>query len=583
MRKISVRGCLSFLRASGYEIYHRRTSHPVLLQLFQRPTVASAVTVVKASEFKHPFGRSNSIARCTLCASFSSTAETEGDAEERGSESDSGDETIGREIAGDLGDLETVVDILRTVGAQERSKRLEQCGVAVTPALVSDVLSATRNDWEAAFTFFLWAGKQPGYSLLVREYHSMIAILGKFKKFDTAWRLIEDMRDASILTPHTLMIMIRKYSAVHDVAKAISTFYAHRRFKFDLGMEEFQGLLSALCRYKNVKDAEHLLFCNKTVFPLNTKSFNIILNGWCNVIGDLKEGRRIWREMEVRGIKHDVYSYSSIMSSYSKLNYLQMVLKLYERMKGQGMKPDRKVYNAVIHALAKGRLVREARNLLETMELEGLRPDAVTYNSFIMPLCKSRLLDEAKQAFDEMMERGLLPTIRTYHAFFRILRTREEVFELLQRMREAGCNPSHDTYIMLIRKFCRWRHLDTVFKLWNEMSKNGLDPDRSSYAVLIHGLFLNGRLAEAHKYYLEMKEKHLLPEPKIDAVLQVWLEGKRGEDQHVIASKGKQCTSRDLGEKVRVKSREDYRDIDFLRRPELRNVTRERGFSFWED
>ncbi|KAG8384049.1 hypothetical protein BUALT_Bualt04G0077600 [Buddleja alternifolia] len=558
-------------------------------QYFKCPRrfLSTTVTVSKVPNLTPPLSN-YSIPKPTLHASFTSSIigeeETHSDAESE-FETNADDEASDYQRAGDpcySRDVQTVVDILRTGGVQEKSKKLEQCGVKVTPAFVAAVLSSTRNDWEAAFTFFLWAGKHPNYDHSVREHHSMIAILGKFRKFDTAWALIDDMRAASLVTPQTLLIMIRRYAAVHDVAKAINAFYAHRRFNFEIGLEEFQRMLSALCRYKNVKDAEHLLFCNKTVFPLNTKSFNIILNGWCNVIGDLREGKRIWREMEVRGIKHDVYSYSSIISCQSKVPNLNMVLRLYDKMKGVGIKPDRKVYNAVIHALAKGRLVKEARNLMKTMEDEGFSPDAITYNSLIMPLCKSRLYDEAKQMFDEMLQKGMFPTVRTYHAFFRVLRTGEEVFELLQSMYTTGCHPSHDTYIMLIRKFSRWRQLDNVFKLWTEMSKNGLDPDRSSYIVLIHGLFLNGRLEEAHKYYVEMKEKHLVPEPKIDEMLQAWVAGKTDADWNVIESKDEQSNFSELGEKTRAKSKKNLRDNDFRRQPELKSFTRERGFSFCE-
>lgn len=499
-------------------------------------------------------------------ASFTSSIESRTDAEH-----DSESDVDVERSAESSRDSELIVDILQTPGAQVKSDLLQRCGVNVTPELVASVLSRTRNDWETAFTFFLWANKQPGYNHTVREYHSMIAILGKFRKFDTAWNLIDEMKSASLVSSQTLLIMIRKYAAVHDVAKAINAFYGLRKFKLEIGIEEFQSLLAALCRYKNVKDAEHLLFCNKDVFPLNTKSFNIILNGWCNVMGELVEGKRIWREMEKRRIKHDVYSYSSIISCHSKFNHLNMVLRYYEKMKDLGIKPDRKVYNAVIHALAKRRLVKEARSLVKAMEDEGCIPDAVTYNSLIMPLCKSNLLDDAKQVFDEMTERGLRPTVRTYHGFFRVFRTAGEVFALLQRMHATGCNPNHDTYIMLIRKFCRWRDFENVYKLWGEMSDNGLDPDRSSYIVLIHGLFLNGRLEEAHRYYLEMKEKDFLPEPKTDAMLKEWIASK---DSYTTP------TCIEVGENENVKSRKNDRYRDFRRQPEIRSVTRDSGFSF---
>lgn len=490
---------------------------------------------------------------------------------------------------GDLArDATTIVDILRDLRSSptETKNKLEHCGITASSELVVGVLSQVRNDWEAAFTFFLWAGKQPGYAHSVREYHSMISILGKMRKFDTAWALIDEMRGgtnlALLVTPQTLLIMIRRYCAVHDVGRAINTFYAFRQFMLEVGMNEFQGFLSALCRYKNVQDAEHLLFCNKNVFPFNTKSFNIILNGWCNVIVSPREGERIWREMSKRGILHDVVSYGSLISCYSKASNLNKVLKLFNQMKGMNIAMDRKVYNAVIHALAKGRLVKEAINLMKTMEEKGVPPNIVTYNSLIKPLCVARKIEEAKEIFIEMLQRGLSPTIRTYHAFFRTLRTGEEVFLLLEKMREMGCHPNTDTYKMLIRKFCRWHQLDNVLKLWSEMSQTGVSADRSSYIVLVHGLFLNGELEEAHKYYTEMKEKQFKPEPKMDEMLQTWISGKHISKSQKTDLGCKQLNCSQPGKNAKVISRRFDQSRDFRSQPETRRVVRDCGFSFWE-
>lgn len=485
-------------------------------------------------------------------------------------------------------DVKTILDIMHEPGSRpsEIKHKLELCCVRVSSELVVEVLSRIRNDWEAAFTFFLWAGKQPGYAHSVREYHSMISILGKMRKFDTAWNLIEVMRGGgtgpSLVTPQTLLIMIRKYCAVRDVGRAINTFYAFKRFGFQVGIDEFQGLLSALCRYKNVQDAEHLLFCNKNVFPLEIKSFNIILNGWCNLIVSAREAERVWHEMSKRGIQHDVVSYASIMSCYSKSSKLYKVFQLFDQMKNKKITPDRKVYNAVIHALAKGRLVKEAVNLLQTMEKNNVTPDVVTYNSLIKPLCKNRKIDEAKEVFNDMMKRNITPTIRTFHAFFRILRVEEEVFELLDKMRELGCYPTIETYIMLIRKFCRWRKLDEVFKIWNMMREDGVSHDRSSYIVLIHGLFLNGKVKEAHNYYIEMQRKGFLPEPKTEQMLQAWLSGRQGTEGQVTDLEHNQLEDDTVEKKVKATPSKFDKEKAFLREPETRRVTRDRGFSFWD-
>ncbi|XVF06514.1 hypothetical protein REPUB_Repub06bG0054900 [Reevesia pubescens] len=356
---------------------------------------------------------------------------------------------------GTIQDMKGIMGIIHETGNNyvEMKNKLELCGIMVSSELVVEVLSRVWNDWQEAFTFFLWAGKQPSYAHSLREYNSMISILGKMRKFDTAWALIDEMR------------------------------------------------------------------------------------------GGRREAERVWREMSKRGVRHDVVSYASVISCYSKACNLYKVLKLFSQMKLMGIEPDRKVYNAVIHALAKARHVKEAINLMKTVE-EKEAP--LTYNSD-------------------------LP------CFLRILRNREEVFELLQKMRKMGCQPTNDTYIMLIRKFSRWCQFDNVFKLWNEMNEKGVDHDRSSYIVLIHGLFLNGKLDEAYKYYMEMKEKQLLPEPKIDEMLKAWVSGKQFAERKMADLKNNQ-----LDNHIRVESEKFDQEKDFVTRPETRRVVRERGFSFWE-
>lgn len=506
------------------------------------------------------------------------------------SENDDHDDNLGAaesapKLDGELlQDVETVVACLRDFGGSsaEARMRLEQCKVRASQELVVEVLSRLRNDWGPAFTFFLWAGKQPGYAHSAREYNSMIAILGKMRRFDTAWTLVHEMKGGnpsrpgpSLVTPQTLLILIRRYCAIHDVGRAINTFYAFKQFGFAPGIDDFHGLLGALCRYKNVEDAEHLLLCNESAFPFETKSFNIVLNGWCNVMVYLREAKRFWRDMGNRGIPKDVVSFGSMISCYSKASNLTNVLKLYNQMREVGIESDIKVYNAVVYALAKGKCMEDAKGLLKKMEDKGVTPNAVTFNSLIRPLCKARRVDDAREVFDEMLQRGLTPSIRTYHAFFDVARSVDEVFELLNRMKEKGCSPEIETYIMLIRKFCRWRQHESVYRLWNEMIENGLSPDRSAYIVLIHGLFLNGKLEEASRYYEEMKMKGFLPEPKTEEMIQAWFSGKEvAEQSMVMDSERKRVTWDPLDKKPKGAS---WRD--FLKQPEAISVTRDRGFS----
>ncbi|XP_076960820.1 pentatricopeptide repeat-containing protein At5g15010, mitochondrial-like [Bidens hawaiensis] len=436
------------------------------------------------------------------------------------------------------------MDIIGPPGRDFASVRsnLAKCNVAASPELVTEVLSQVRNNWKASFTFFQWVRIQPNYAHSYCDYHCVILILGKMRRFNAAWAVISEMNKGGMVTPQTLLIMIRRYSAVHDVDNAIKTFYAYKRFNFRVNDHEFHDLLSALCRYKNVKEAEVLLKRNEDVYALTTKSYNIILNGWCNVICSPREGRRVWWEMCNKGVPRDVVSYSTIITCYSKCNEVKEVIKIFNELKGSDVKPDIRIYNGVIHAFCKSVLETEAREIMKSMKENGIHPNVVTYNSLIMPLCKKGKSSDAFKVFDEMLQRGLTPTVQTYHAFFCACRTSKEALLILQKMNQMGCCPNHDTYTMLIRKFCRWDDFENVWRLWDEMVRNGLDPDRSAYVALVNGLFLNRKLEEAYKYYLEMKSKGLLPHPEMEETMQAWIVGRQATKRSMVES-GTKCSN----------------------------------------
>ena len=88
-----------------------------------------------------------------------------------------------------------------------------------------------------------------------------------------------------------------RYAAANEVSKAIKTFHAMEKFKLNADSSTFYALLHALCKNRNVEEAEELLLLNRKFFPLETEGFKVVLNGWCNIIIDVVEAKRVSREM----------------------------------------------------------------------------------------------------------------------------------------------------------------------------------------------------------------------------------------------------------------------------------------------
>ncbi|XP_077214690.1 tetratricopeptide repeat (TPR)-like superfamily protein [Tasmannia lanceolata] len=393
---------------------------------------------------------------------------------------------------------------------------LEGSGIRPTRGLVYAALWELRNDWKLAFLAFNWAQKCVSES--PSAWNLMIWILGKQRKFDMAWRLVREMHQSAMVTRQALLIMIKRYAAANDATKAIRTFHAMEKFKITGDLTSFYTLLRALCKHRNIEEAEELMFLNKKLFPLETESFNIILNGWCNIILDVIEAKRIWREMSNCCITPDGTSYTHMICCFSKVGDLFDSLRLYDEMKKKGWVPGLLVYNSLIYVLAKENCVKESHNLLSKIIEMGLQPDAATYNSIIYPLCEANKLDEAWDALHDMIEKGLDPTIGTYHAFAKV-ENMGGTLKLINRMREVGCDPNSYTFLLIFNKFFGWGQPGYVLKMWTEMKNHNAVPDSEHYIVLVEGLARCGWLNKAREFYYEMKSKGFSDDPKLEKLL----------------------------------------------------------------
>jgi len=79
-----------------------------------------------------------------------------------------------------------------------------------------------------------------------------------------------------------------------------------------------------------------------------------------------------------------------------------------------------------------------------------------------------------------------------------------------------------------------------------------------------------------------MQEKGLLPEPKTEEMLQAWVSGKQAKEDQVTDLEPIQIENNSLKNIVKDIPSKFDREIFFLRQPETRRVTRERGFSLWD-
>jgi pentatricopeptide repeat protein len=332
------------------------------------------------------------------------------------------------------------------------------------------------------------------------------------------------------------------------VNKAVKTFDAMERFKVEADQTVFYSLLRALCKSKNIEDAEELLLTRKNFFPLTAEGFNIVLDGWCNIFTDVAEVKRVWREMSNCCITPDGTSYTLMVCCFSKVGNLFDTLRLYDEMKKRGWTPGIGVYNSLVYVLTRENCMKDAKNILGKIADEGLQPDVETYNSIIVPLCESYKLDEARKIMEDMIMKGIVPTILTYHAFLK-QEGIDETLQLLKKMKEDGCGPNSDTFLILIDKFIQLNESGNALRVWNQMRRYDLRPAYVHYMALIQGLVKHGCVPRALEYYDEMKLNGFASDPILDKEFKTFLLANRDHwrgagKYNLIPQRGKHFTRR---------------------------------------
>ncbi|CAN6450373.1 unnamed protein product [Victoria cruziana] len=420
-------------------------------------------------------------------------------------------------------DMESVLKILAEVKElpteEEALGVLQDSCVAPTEDFIFGLLLRLKSEWRLALLVFQWGVSEHGHSGFgAKVRHLMIWILGKHRRFDLAWSLIRTLHQYSLVTSETLLIMIKRYCAANDAHRAIKTFHAMEVFKTSISRSTFYTFLRTLCKHRNVEEAEELAFLNKKFFPPETETFNILLDGWCHIMVDLVEAKRVWRKMSDCCVLPDATTYSHMICCFSRHGNLFDSLRLYDEMKKRGFVPGIAVYNSLIYVLARENCTEEALNILNKIREANLQPDVNTYNSLIYPLCESHKIKKAYSILDDMIHKGVNPTAETYHAFIKAEHMCGKL-DMLKRMRKDGCGPTSETFMQIFENLSRAGQPWFLLDMWAKMKKYDIVPEPVHYNTVVHGLLSSGRHFKARELCKEMKSMGFLVDPKLDIML----------------------------------------------------------------
>ncbi|KAG6671797.1 hypothetical protein I3842_16G022900 [Carya illinoinensis] len=408
--------------------------------------------------------------------------------------------------------LKRICEIMMSCPALALDTALNQSGIKVSPDIVEDVLKRFENAGMLAYRFFEWAGKQQDYVHSVRAYHTMINSLAKIRQYQIMWDLVNTMKNMGMLNVETFCIMMRKYARSQKVEEAVYTFNVMEKYNIPPNLAAFNGLLSALCKSKNIRKAQEIFDSMKDRFVPDSKTYSILLEGWGKA-PNLPKAREIFREMVDVGCNPDIVTYGIMVDVLCKAGRVDEAVGIVKNMDTCACKPTSLIYTVLIHTYGIEDRIEDAVDTFLEMERNGIKPDVAVYNALISAFCNVKRLKNVYRVLNDMNSKGITPNSRTCNIILNSLiigGETDEAFRIFRRMIKV-CEPDADTYTMMIKMFCERDELDMALKVWKYMRLKRFVPSMHTFSVLINGLCQKGNATKACVLLEEMIEKGIRP------------------------------------------------------------------------
>ncbi|KAG6624395.1 hypothetical protein CIPAW_16G024200 [Carya illinoinensis] len=408
--------------------------------------------------------------------------------------------------------LKRICEIMMSCPALALDTALNQSGIKVSPDIVEDVLKRFENAGMLAYRFFEWAGKQQNYVHSVRAYHTMINSLAKIRQYQIMWDLVNTMKNMGMLNVETFCIMMRKYARSQKVEEAVYTFNVMEKYNIPPNLAAFNGLLSALCKSKNIRKAQEIFDGMKDRFVPDSKTYSILLEGWGKA-PNLPKAREIFREMVDVGCNLDIVTYGIMVDVLCKAGRVDEAVGIVKNMDTSACKPTSLIYTVLIHTYGIEDRIEDAVDTFLEMERNGIKPDVAVYNALISAFCNVKRLKNVYRVLNDMNSKGITPNSRTCNIILNSLiigGETDEAFRIFRRMIKV-CEPDADTYTMMIKMFCERDQLDMALKVWKYMRLKRFVPSMHTFSVLINGLCQKGNATKACVLLEEMIEKGIRP------------------------------------------------------------------------
>ncbi|KAL3835051.1 hypothetical protein ACJIZ3_009787 [Penstemon smallii] len=452
-------------------------------------------------------------------------------------------------------DAFTIINALKNYndGLGEKSlKFLRQFRQKLDENLVVDVLKNIQNV-ELGMKFFMWVGRQIGYTHTFAVYNALLELLGCSKNERVPDHFLRELKeDDSEIFGRLLNVLIRKcchngmwnlaleelgrlkdlgykpsrvtYNALIrvflEVGKLDTACILHREMSnsgFRMDMHILGIFVHFLCKVGKWRDALSLIEKEEAV-P-DTQIYTKMIMGLCEA-SLFEEAMDFLDRMRSDACLPNVVTYKILLCGCLNKGKLGRCKRILSMMIAEGCYPTPRIFCSLVCAYCKTGDYSYAYKLFKKMVDCGFNPGYVVYNILIGSCCGNEdlpsrdVLELAEKAYSEMLEAGIALNRINVSNFARCLcgvGKYEKAYNVIREMMSNGFIPEAGTYNKVIGFLCDGSKVDKAFLLFQDMKKNGIVPNVYTYSILIDRFCKAGLIDQAQRWFDEMMRDGCTP------------------------------------------------------------------------
>jgi pentatricopeptide repeat protein len=368
-------------------------------------------------------------------------------------------------------------------------------------------------------------------------YNNLLDCCVKFNRIDKAEQLFASMQSEgkAKLKEYSYSIMIKAYSKVYKLNKAIEIFNLLKKVKFEDFMQNFNKQKSNNIENNNFpiefddsksyrSSISHSTFkskkqknqiCNNSPYP-TIITYGAMLNA-CIRCNNILKAEEIFFEMDKYSIKKNAFIYSTLINGYRKSHNYVKAIQLYENLvKNMSVMlngGDSNLEDMDKYSVLNSDFNYEEKSVKNDKNGENLLKNENSQNSSSNLVIFNTILDCCIECerYDKMHE--IFEFLKNKKNFDKNSKNSQnsEISQISQNSYTQIPDPDIITYSIVIKGYAQSNRIDKVLQIYQFLSdkKNNFTLDEYLYNSILDVFARNGDENTMKKIFYDMREKNI--------------------------------------------------------------------------